>query len=71
MHFLYYGYLHGAYLYGKEVVDKLEKCIHQGVCQEYVPLYAAHECRYTAASNFYHKVKQDDGSCKFPCISSS
>ena len=69
--FKYYGYLHGAYLSGEEVVDKLDKCIQRGVCQKYVPLYDARGCRYTAASNFDHKVKQDDGSCKFPCVSSS
>ena len=69
--FKYYGYLHGAYLSGEEVGDKLDKCIQRGVCQKYVPLYAARGCRYTAASNFDHAVKQDDGSCKFPCVSSS
>ena len=56
-HFPYYGYLHGAYLSGEEVVDKLDKCIQQGVCPKYVPLYAASGCRYIAASNFNHSAK--------------
>ena len=69
--FQYYGYLHGAYQSGEEVVGKLDNCIQLGVCQKYVPVYAARGCRYTAASNYDHRVKQDDGSCKFPCVSAS
>ena len=70
-HVEYYGYLHGAYYSGEEVVEKLDKCIQLGVCQKYVPIYAARGCRYTAANNYDHTAKQDDGSCKFPCVSQS
>ena len=70
-HFPYYGYLQGAYLSGEEIGDKLDKCIQLGVCQKYVPVYAARGCRYTAASNYDHRAKQDDGSCMFSCVSAS
>ena len=70
-HLVYYGYLHGAYLSGIQVVDALDRCIQRSVCQRYVPLYAARGCRYTKASNYDHTAKEDNGSCKFPCVSSS
>ena len=67
----YYGYLHGAYHSGNEVIDALDLCISRSVCQKYVPMYAARGCRYTAAVNYDHTAKEDDGSCQFPCTSSS
>ena len=64
-----YGYIQGAYFSGSATVSMLDQCIQRSVCQKYVPVYAARGCRYTAASNFNHAVKEDDGSCKFPCVS--
>ena len=68
---LHYGYLQGAYFSGVDTSDALDKCIQRSVCQRYVPIYAARGCRYTSASNYDHTVKQDDGSCEFPCVSST
>ena len=68
---LSYGVTHGAYFSGSATVRMLDQCIQRSVCQKYVPVYAARGCRYTAASNFNHAVKEDDGSCKFPCVSGS
>ena len=67
----YFGYLHGAYQSGETVALKLDKCIQDGVCEKYVPPYAARGCRYTAASNYDRTAEQDDGSCKFTCVSGS
>ena len=69
--YVYYGYLHGAYLSGIEVSNALDRCIQRSVCQNYVPVYAARGCRYTSASNYDHTAKEDNGSCIFPCVSAS
>ena len=68
---LNFGIVQGAYFSGTHTVKMLDQCIQRSVCQKYVPIYAARGCRYTAASNYDHAVKEDDGSCKFPCVSSS
>ena len=68
---LHYGFLQGAYYSGTDSVKMLDQCIQQSICQRYVPIYAARGCRYTAASNYDHSAKEDDDSCKFPCVSGS
>ena len=67
----YYGYLHGAYYSGIDVIDELDKCIQQSECQVFVPVYAARGCSYAAASNYDPAVKEEDGTCTFSCISAS
>ena len=70
-HFEFYGYLHGAYHSGQETGKELDNCIQRGVCEKYRPSYAARGCRYTAASNYDIRAKEEDGSCEFSCISGS
>ena len=53
------------------VIPEMKSSTHlRSVCQKYVSIKAARQCRYKAASSGDHTAKEDDGSCQLPCTPS-
>ena len=63
------GYLQASHLSGNATANAIDRCIHESECPTYRPIYAARGCRYAYASNYNRTVREDDGSCRFSCIS--
>ena len=66
---LHFGYLQASYFSGNATANAIDSCIHESECPAYKPIYASRGCRYAYASNYNRTVREDDGSCRFSCIS--